>query len=308
MLNATAPVSGGEDADRRRQLGSIPWHAEGVEAALSAFEASCEGLTQADVQRRLELYGYNRMPEGERRSALIRFLSQFNNVLIYVLLAAAGATAMLGHGIDTAVILLVVLVNAVIGFIQEGRAERALEAIRAMISTQASVIRDGQRRTNKAEELVPGDIVLLEAGDRVPADLRLIRGRSLRIDKAILTGESVPVEKAMSPVAPDAALGDRTCMAFSGSLVVAGQGMGVVVGTGAGTEIGRITTLLGEVETLTTPLIRQMNQFARVLTGVILAAAAAVFGISVCMKHHGVRPSWRSSALPSRPSPRGCLP
>jgi len=143
-----------------------------------------------------------------------------------------------------------------------------------MISAQASVMRDGQRQTIKAEELVPGDIVLLEAGDRVPADLRLLRARSLRIDEVILTGESVPVEKGTGPVAPDAALGDRTCMAYSGSLVVAGQGMGVVTGTGAGTEIGRITTLLHGVEPLTTPLVRQMNQFASLPADEVLTTAS----------------------------------
>lgn len=281
MHDAAVLATADEVADAQKPLRTASWHATSVEATLAAFDADPEGLSAAEVQRRLELHGYNRMPEGERRSALSRFLAQFNNVLIYVLLGSATITALLGHWIDTTVILLAALVNAVIGFVQEGRAEQALEAIRAMISAQASVIRDGQRRTVRAEELVPGDIVLLEAGDRVPADLRFVRARSLRIDEAILTGESVPAEKGTGVVAPDAALGDRTSMAFSGSLVVAGQGMGVVTGTGAGTEIGRITTLLGEVETLTTPLVRQMNQFARMLTGAILTVAAVVFGIAV---------------------------
>ncbi|SCY97324.1 cation-transporting P-type ATPase [Microvirga guangxiensis] len=281
MHKTAVLASAGEGTDAQKPLGASPWHAGSVEATLAASDAKPEGLSVAEVSRRLDLHGYNRMPEGKRRSALSQFLSQFHNVLIYVLLGAAAVTALLGHWVDAAVILIVVLVNAVIGFIQEGRAEQALEAIRAMISAQASVIRDGQRQTIKAEELVPGDIVLLEAGDRVPADLRFLRARSLRIDEAILTGESVPVEKGTASVAPDAALGDRTCMAFSGSLVVAGQGMGVVTGTGANTEIGRITTLLHEVETLTTPLVRQMNQFARLLTGVILAVSAVVFAIAV---------------------------
>ncbi len=285
MHKAAMLAPAGEIADAQKPPRALPWHAGSVEATLAAFDATPDGLGAAEVLRRLERHGYNRMPEGERRSALSRFLSQFNNVLIYVLLAAAAVTALLGHWVDTAVILLVVLVNGVIGFIQEGRAEQALEAIRAMISAQASVLRGGQRQTIRAEELVPGDIVLLEAGDRVPADLRFLRARSLRIDEAILTGESVPVEKGTGQVAPDAALGDRTCMAFSGSLVVAGQGTGIVTGTGAGTEIGRITTLLHEVETLTTPLVRQMNQFARLLTGVILAVSAVVFAIAVAV--HG---------------------
>ncbi len=270
-----------DEADETRQFGFVPWHAESVMATLAAFDADSHGLRSAEVRRRIERHGYNRMPEGERRSALVRFVAQFNNVLIYVLLGAAAVTVLLGHWVDTVVILLVVMINAAIGFIQEGRAEQALDAIRAMISAHASVLRDGQRQTVKAEELVPGDIVLLEAGDRVPADLRLLRARSLRIDEAILTGESVPVEKETGPVARDAPLGNRTCMAFSGSLAVAGQGMGVVIGTGTGTEIGRVTALLGEVETLTTPLVRQMNQFARMLTGAILVVAAVVFGIAV---------------------------
>ena len=188
------------DAEEPRQLESVPWHAESVEAALGAFHTRSDGLDAAEVQRQLELHGYNRMPEGERRSALSRFLLQFNNVLIYVLLGAAAVTALLGHWVDTAVILLVVLANAVIGFIQEGRAERALEAIRAMISAQASVIRDGQRQTIKAEELVPGDIVLLEAGDKVPADLRLTRARSLRVEEAapIRVGRREPLRPLLT--------------------------------------------------------------------------------------------------------------
>ncbi|NBJ13112.1 cation-transporting P-type ATPase [Microvirga arsenatis] len=286
MHNPACFAEAGETIDTQKPLRVVPWHADSVAATLTAFDTSPEGLDTAEVLRRLALHGYNRMPEGEGRSALSRFLAQFNNVLIHVLLAAAAVTALLGHWVDAAVILLVVLVNAVIGFIQEGRAERALEAISAMISAQASVMRDGKRHTIKAEELVPGDIVLLEAGDRVPADLRLLRARSLRIDEGILTGESVPVEKGTSRIGADAALGDRTCMAFSGSLVVAGQGAGVVTGTGAGTEIGRITSLLGEVETLATPLVRQMDQFARMLTGAILAVSVAVFGIAVAV--HGM--------------------
>lgn len=264
-----------------KQLQAVAWHAQTVEDALTAFETRVDGLTSGEARRRLETYGRNTIPADEPRSIAERILSQFNNVLIYVLLASAAVTALLGHWIETAVILLVVIVNAIIGFVQEGRAEQALDAIRAMISLSASVRRDGQRRSIAAEELVPGDIVLLEAGDRVPADLRLVRVRSLRIDEAILTGESVPVEKNAGQVAPDAALGDRTCLAFSGSLVVAGQGTGIVTRTGAHTEIGRITTLLHGVETLLTPLVRQMNEFARVLTGAILALAAMVFGIAV---------------------------
>ncbi len=180
-----------------------------------------------------------------------------------------------------------VLLNAVIGFVQEGRAEQALDAIRAMITAHASVLRDGNRATVSAEDIAPGDIVLIEAGDRVPADLRLIRARNLTMEEAILTGESLPVEKSVAPVDADAMLGDRTPMAFSGTFVAAGQGLGVAVATGLQTELGRISTMLGAVETLTTPLVRQMDRFARQLTAVTLAVSALVFRV------RGVRPRLR---------------
>ena len=181
------------------------------------------------------------------------------------------------------VILAVVVANAVIGFIQEGNAEKAMDAIRGMLAPRAAVVRAGERRTIPAEDLAPGDVVLLEAGDKTPADLRLLRARGLQIQEAILTGESVPVEKQTAPVGADAPLGDRTCMAFSGTLVSAGQGVGVVVATGAATEIGRISGMLETVQTLTTPLVRQMGVFAKWLTILILAIAGVllVFGSAV---------------------------
>ncbi|MFN4194161.1 MAG: HAD-IC family P-type ATPase, partial [Tabrizicola sp.] len=213
-----------------------------------------------------------------------RFAAQFHNLLIYVLIAAGVLAALLGHGVDAVVIFAVVLLNAAIGFIQEGRAEQALDAIRSMITPRASVLRDGNRVTVDAKDIGPGDVVLIEAGDRVPADLRLIRARNLTIEEAILTGESVPVEKGTSPVDAKAMLGDRKPMAFSGTFVAAGQGTGLVVGTGLSTELGRISAMLGAVETLTTPLVRQMDQFARQLTTVILAVSAAVFAVAVLLR------------------------
>jgi magnesium-transporting ATPase (P-type) len=262
------------------------WHARDAEDVLSGLEAAPDGLTGAEAARRSELHGPNRLPAGKPRSALVRFLLQFHNVLIYVLIAAAAITAALGHWIDTAVILLVVVANAGIGFVQEGRAERALDAIRDMISPQCSVMREGRRITLSADELVPGDVVVLDAGDRVPADLRLLRARNLTIDEAVLTGESVPAEKQTSPSPADAPLGDRRSMAFSGSFVTAGHGSGVVVATGTATELGRISQMLGDVETLTTPLVRNMNRFARQLTIAILSAAALVFAFAVALRSY----------------------
>ncbi|HUG61980.1 MAG TPA: cation-transporting P-type ATPase [Methylomirabilota bacterium] len=255
----------------------IAWHAEDTSASLSALDTDQKGLSESEARQRLERYGPNRLPRGERTSALMRFLMQFHNLLIYVLIAAGVLAAAIGHVTDALVILAVVLANATIGFVQEGRAEQALEAIRSMIDPHASVLRDGRRKTVAAADVVPGDIVLLEAGDKVPADLRLIRARGLRIDEAILTGESVPVDKSTEPVAVDAALGDRLCMAFSGTLVSSGQATAVAVETGASTELGRISAMIGAVEQISTPLVRQMNVFARQITFAVLGVSVMVF-------------------------------
>jgi len=262
------------------------WHAVAVDDCLRRLDAKRDGLTESEAARRLATFGPNRLPTSKPRSALMRFLMQFHNLLIYVLIAAGVLAGLLGHGVDAAVIFAVVLLNAAIGFVQEGRAEQALDAIRNMITPRASVLRDGNRVTVDAKDIVPGDVVLIEAGDRVPADLRLIRARNLTIDEAILTGESVPVEKATAPVDAKAALGDRSPMAFSGTFVAAGQGVGLVVATALSTELGRISAMLGAVETLTTPLVRQMDQFARQLTAVILAVSVAVFAFAVYLRDY----------------------
>lgn len=252
------------------------WHATGEEAVLETLGVSRGGLSTAAAAERLERVGPNALPKGESRSALRRFLAQFNNLLIYVLLGAAALTAALAHWVDTGVILAVVLANAIIGFIQEGRAEQAMDAIRQMLAPKSSVLRDGERRGIDSALLVPGDIVLLEAGEKVPADVRLLEASGLRVEEAILTGESVPVDKRTTAVAPTAPIGDRSSMAFSGTLVAAGAGRGVVVATGGATEIGRISGLLSTVETLTTPLVRQMDGFARWLTVLVLLIATVL--------------------------------
>ena len=251
-------------------------HGLPVEAALTAVDGHLTGLSESEAIARLERYGPNRLPEPPQRSPIIRFLSHFHNVLIYVLLGAAVITASLGHFIDTGVILAVVIANAVIGFIQEGRAEQAMNAIRHMLAPKSSVLRDGIRRSLDSASIVPGDIVLLEAGDKVPADLRLVAVSGLRIDEAILTGESVPVDKGTKPVSANAVIGDRSSMAFSGTLVTGGTGRGLVIATASATEIGRISKMLSKVETMSTPLIRQMNGFARWLTILILLIAAVL--------------------------------
>jgi magnesium-transporting ATPase (P-type) len=259
------------------------WHALSADEALRALDARADGLSAEEAHARLDRHGRNELPAAAGRSPLLRFAQQFRNVLIYVLLAAGVVTLLLGHLVDAGVIIGVVVINAIIGFIQEGKAERALDAVRAMLARRAVVRRlidgRGERREIDAADLVPGDIVLLASGDRVPADLRLLRAKNLRIDEAALTGESVPVDKGSEAVAADAAVGDRDGMAYSGTVVTFGQAAGLVVATGAATEIGRIGALVSGVQTLATPLTRKLDQFARRITAFILAGSALTFGI-----------------------------
>jgi magnesium-transporting ATPase (P-type) len=259
------------------------WHSDDNDAIFQKLSSSADGLSQQDAQHRMEEVGLNRLQPAKKKGPLARFLTQFHNVLIYVLLVAAGITALLGHWVDSGVILGVVVINAIIGFIQEGKAEKALDAIRNMLSHQAMVKRDGKFITFPAEQLVPGDVVFLQSGDKVPADLRLFKSRELHIEEAMLTGESVPVEKNTESVAEQATIGDRKCLAYSGTLVTYGQGQGVVVATGDRTEIGRISSMLQKVQKLTTPLLRQMATFAKWLTIAIgiIASATFVYGVVV---------------------------
>ena len=259
-------------------------HARPAAEVLAALASTPAGLTGAEAAARLARHGPNLLPREKPRPAILRFLLQFHNALIYFMLAGAAAAAALAHWVDAGVILAVVIVNAVVGFLQEGKAESALNAIRDMIAPRASVLRDGHRVGVAVADLVPGDVVLIAAGDRVPADLRLLTARNLLIDEAILTGESVAAAKADGPVAASAPLGDRRPMAFSGTIVAAGQGSGVVVATGPRTQIGRISTLLEEVAPLTTPLLRQINRFARGFTIFAFLGAAAVFAFAVTLR------------------------
>ncbi|MFZ5579799.1 MAG: cation-translocating P-type ATPase [Pseudomonadota bacterium] len=254
------------------------WHAlAGSEALARLSTSELGGLSHEEAHQRLERVGPNRLPSGPRRSPLIRLLLQFHNPLIYVLLAAGLVTLALRHYIDAGVILGVVVINAIIGFIQEGKAEQALDAVRNMLASHANVVREGERLEIDAEELAPGDIVLLESGARVPADLRLLKVKNLRINEAPLTGESVPIEKSTEPLACATAVGDRSNMAHSGCVVSYGQAVGLVTATGSATEIGRIGTLVAGVESLATPLARRLDQFARQITLFILALGAMAF-------------------------------
>ncbi|OPF62845.1 HAD-IC family P-type ATPase [Hydrogenophaga sp. H7] len=250
------------------------WHAlEGPEVLQRLGVDPADGLDAGEVARRLAQHGPNRLPEPPRRPAWQRFALQFHNPLIYVLLAAGLATLLLGSLVDAGVILGVVLINALIGHIQEGKAEQALAAVRRMLAARATVQRGGERHQIDAGELVPGDIVWLEPGDRVPADLRLLQGRNLRTVESALTGESAAVDKDTGAAAEGAPLGDRHGMAFSGTLVAYGSGSGVVVATGGATEIGHIGQLVSGVQTLATPLTRRLDRFARQITAFILGVS-----------------------------------
>lgn len=254
------------------------WHTLPPADALRQLDSdAAKGLNPDEAMRRLEKYGLNRLPEGAKRGPFARFLLQFDNILVYVLLAAGFVKLMLGLWLDASIITGVVVLNAVLGFIQEGKAEQALDSIRNMLSAEARTLRGGQTCIVHAEDLVPGDIVLLESGDKVPADLRLVDVKNFRTEEAALTGESVPADKAIAPVAENSTVGDRDNMAFSGTLVISGRAAGVVVATGAETELGHINQMLSAVNTLETPLLRQIKEFGHTIAKVIGIVSVLVF-------------------------------
>jgi magnesium-transporting ATPase (P-type) len=262
----------------------LTWHAVSADDALRTLGSARQGLGAEEAAERLAAYGPNRLPSPPPPSRLRRLALQFHNLLIYILLAAGALTLLLGHWIDAGVIFGVVVVNALIGYVQEGKAEDAMAAIRAMLSPHATVLRDGHYAELDAAGIVAGDVVLLQAGDRVPSDVRLLSAHRLRIDESALTGESVPVDKQSAALPEQMALAERRNMAYSGTLVVNGQGLGVVVAVGSDTEIGRINVLLAGVETLTTPLLRQIAGFSRTLTGLILALAVFTVAVGVGLR------------------------
>jgi Ca2+-transporting ATPase len=254
------------------------WYAQTPDAALAALETSPQGLTSAQAWERLARHGPNALPEGSRRSPLRMLVDQFADFMIVVLIAAAVISGIVGEPSDTVAIVVIVVLNAVIGFVQEWRAERAMAALRRMAAPSARVRRDGAVATLPAAELVPGDIVLLEAGNVVPADLRIIEAAQLRCAEAALTGESQPVDKRTEALADaQLALGDRANMAWKGTLVANGRGAGLVVATGLATELGRIARLLQGAEEVKTPLQKRLARFGARLAWAVLAICAIVF-------------------------------
>ncbi len=252
-------------------------HAVPGETVLAALDSSAQGLSPEEAALRLERFGINALTPPRKEGAAVRLLRQFHQPLIYILLVSVLVTALLQEWVDAGVIFGVVLINAVIGFVQEAKALQAIEALAREMTTTATVIRQGEKLRVPATELAPGDIVLLHSGDRVPADLRLLRSRDLQIDESALTGESVPVEKESGILEEDAVLADRRNMAYSTTLVTYGTGSGVVVATGDRTELGRISEMISSAEVLATPLTRKINRFSHLLLYVILAMAAVTF-------------------------------
>lgn len=259
------------DALSQPDTAALTWHAMTSAEVEQSLSTSDKGLGTAEAGKRLLQHGPNRLAAARKRSVWMRLIMQFHNILLYVMMGSAVITAFLGHWVDTGVLMAAVIINAIIGFIQEGKAESALDAIRGMLSPHATVVRDGLVREVDAADLVPGDVVQLVSGDRVPADLRLIKVRELCVEEAALTGESLPVEKSTERTPADASLGDRHGMAYSGTLVVYGQATGVVVETGGRTELGKINQMLSGIDQMQTPLLRQVDKFGRLLALVILA-------------------------------------
>ncbi|MEI8162857.1 MAG: HAD-IC family P-type ATPase [Betaproteobacteria bacterium] len=260
----------------------VHWHALSAADALDRHGADAElGLAEDEAAARLLRHGPNRLREKAERSALRRFLGQLTQPLVLVLIGAGTVTAGLGEWVDSSVIFGVVLVNAAIGYLQEGKAEAALAALARALATDVTVLRGGRQRRMDAVHLVPGDVVGLAAGDKVPADLRILSGKQLRTIEAQLTGEAAPIDKHFNELPADTPLADRRNMAYAGTTVVAGQGRGLVIATADATETGRISTLIANAPEIATPLTKKMGEFAGLLLWVILGLAALTFVVGV---------------------------
>jgi cation-transporting P-type ATPase F len=254
------------------------WHSLDSSEVVRLLESdSQKGISAEKAQERLQQFGPNVLSAKKGKGPLVRFLLQFHQPLVYILIAAVVVTGFLGEWVDAGVIFTVVFINGVVGFLQESKALRALDALAKAMRASARVVRGGNTREINADHLVPGDIVLLRSGEKVPADIRLIHAHELRVDESALTGESVPVEKKLDVLKDNVVLADKKNMAFASTLVTYGQCRGIVIGTGNQTEIGQISKLISETEELVTPLSRKINHFSKVLLYIIIALATVTF-------------------------------
>ena len=282
------------------------WHHLSVEKVARLLETDLEtGLSSHVSAQRREILGPNQLTPQKQQSAWLRFFQQLNQPLIYILLASGIVTAFLKEWIDSGVIFGVALTNATIGFVQESKAENAIAALAKSVATEATILRNGQKQVVSSSELVPGDLVLLSSGDKVSADLRLIEVRDLLVDESALTGESVPVQKQSQALEADAALADRTNMAYTGSLVTFGQGRGLVVSIGDTTETGHISQLMQQSTALETPLSRKIDKFSQTLLYVILGLAAFTFAAGIAQRFSWVEVFKASVALAVSAIPEG---
>lgn len=254
------------------------WHTLSIHETEDHLDTDIDqGLREETATERIEQHGKNVLPEPKKDPKWLKFVRQFNDVLIYILLAGAVIKAVLGYRLDTIVIALVVLIIGIIGYLQENKAEQALEGIKKMLSPSALVRRDGKRKEIEAEYLVPGDIVYLKPGDKIPVDLRLITAENMKVEESALTGEAITVDKTLDPLEEKIGLGDRTNLAFSGTSVAAGTGSGIVIATGSKTELGKINASIAEVEKVQTPLIQQTQRFGKTVASVIAGVAVFTF-------------------------------
>jgi Ca2+-transporting ATPase len=289
-----------------KSIDNISWHQLQLEEVFQRLEADPQnGLAQKEIQKRQKEHGLNQVTPRKGKSPFIKFLLQFHQPLVYILLVATGITASLGEWVDSGVIFSVVLVNAIVGFLQESKAEKAIEALAKMVVTKASVRRERRKQQVPSVELVPGDIVLLQSGDKVPADLRLYHVRNLQVDESMLTGESVPVTKDYFPLAHDTILAERNNLVFAGTFVTAGQAEGVVWATGDKTETGRIATLISEAADLSTPLTKKIAHFSKLLLVAILGLSALTFLIGIWQGHGAVDMFMAAVALAVGAIPEG---
>jgi len=262
----------------RDAAGMHAWHRIAADEAMHILGTGPTGLSAAEAEARLSRDGYNELTSGKGISIYRAIFKQINSLLIYILLLASVVTAALGHLIDTAVILAVVLVNVIIGFLQEMKADKAIEALDKLVISECTVVRDGIRITIPSRELVTGDMVVFESGNKVPADMRLVYVKGLKVDEALLTGESVPVEKTLQPIdISDISLAEKSNMAFAGTLVSYGRGQGVVVAIGNRTEVSRISACMREAEEIATPLQRRLSSFSVYLSGAVAILALITF-------------------------------
>lgn len=267
---------------QNKLISSCSIHELSVASVIEVFNSNLDsGLTADEIAIRYNTYGWNQLPIKPGKPAWLKFLLQFHQPLLYILLVAGAVKAFLGSWTNAAVIWGVTVINAIIGYVQEAKAEGAIASLAKAVTTETTVVREGQTLRIPSRDLVPGDIVLLTSGDKVPADLRLVKVRNLQVDESALTGESVPVEKSVKPLAEDTPLAERINMSYAGSFVTFGQGTGIVIATADATEVGKISQSMERRVSLSTPLTRKFEKFSRTLLYVILTLATLTFAIGL---------------------------